>query len=59
MNTENTDENIFRHLKPIVISGDARTQKIVNWVSQKEFLQRNSLDITFFYANCTILFQEH
>ena len=29
MNTENTDENILRYLKFIMISGDARTQKNV------------------------------
>ena len=36
MNIENTDENILRYLKFIVISGDARTQKNRDGVSQKE-----------------------
>ena len=59
INTENTVENILRYLKFIVISGDARTQKNRDRVSQKESLQRRSLDITFFYACRTIFFQEH
>ena len=59
MNTENTAENILRYLKFIVISGDARTQKNRDRVSQKECLQGRSLDITFFYASRTIFFQEH
>ena len=45
MNTDNTDENILRYLKFIVISGDARTQKNCDGFSQRESLQRHSLDI--------------
>ena len=59
MNTENTDENILRYLKLIVISGDARTQKNRDRVSQKDSLQRHTLGITFLYASRTIFFQEH
>ena len=59
MNTETTDENIFRYLKFIVISGDAKTQKNCDGVSQKEYLQHHSLDINFFCASHTIFFQEH
>ena len=59
MTTENRAESILRYLKFIVISGDARTQKNRDRVSQKESLQRRSLDITFFYACHTIFVQEH
>ena len=59
MNTENTVENILRYLKFIVISGDARTQKNRDRVSQKASLQRRCSDITLFYASRTIFFQEH
>ena len=55
MNTENADGN----LKFIVISGDARTQKNRDRVSQRQSLQRHSLNITFFFASRTIVFQEH
>ena len=48
MNTENTDKNIFRYLKFIVISLDARTQTNRDGVFQKESLQRHSLELTFF-----------
>ena len=48
MNTETTDENILRYLKFIVISGDSKTQKNRDGVSQKEYLQLHSLDIIFF-----------
>ena len=58
MNTRNTVENILRYLKFIVISGDARTQKNRDKVSQKESLQRGSSDITVFYTRRTIFFQE-
>ena len=57
MNTENTDKNIFRYLKFIVISRDARTQTNRDGVFQKESLQRHSLELTFFYGSCTIFFQ--
>ena len=50
---------LLGYLKFIVISGEARTQKSRNRVSQKESLQRHSLDITFFSASRTIFFQEH
>ena len=50
MNTENTAESILRYLKVILISGDARTQKNLHRLSQKESLQRRSLDIIFFYT---------
>ena len=56
MNTENTDENILRCLKFIAISGDARTQKDRDGVSQKESLQQHILDITFFFASRTMFF---
>ena len=59
INTKNTDENILRYLKFIVISGDARTQKSCDRVSQKVSLQRHNLSITFFYASRTIFFQDH
>ena len=58
MTTENRAESILRYLKFIVISGDARTQKNRDRVSQKESLQRGSSDITFFYTSRTIFFQE-
>ena len=57
MTTENRAESILRYLKFIVISGDARTQKIVMGFSKRIFAAAQLGHLL--YACSTIFFQEH